>query len=138
MTNQKIKLFLTFNGNAEQAMRFYAENLPETKITKLTPYGKDHPMATDYGDENRVLMGALSLMEQEIYFLDMTAAYPAPEFNFATSIFIDCRDETEFDCIFAALSQDGTVMMGPEAVEHFRKCAWVTDKFGVTWQPVWE
>ncbi len=28
-------------------------------------------------------------------------------------------------------------MMGPESVGEIRKCAWVIDKFGVTWQPVW-
>jgi predicted 3-demethylubiquinone-9 3-methyltransferase (glyoxalase superfamily) len=71
-------------------------------------------------------------------FLDMASAYPAPEFNWAVSIHIYCDDESEFDVIFNKLSQGGTVMMGPEPVAHFRKCAWVTDKFGVTWQQTWE
>jgi len=77
-------------------------------------------------------------MGQEIMFLDMDAAHAAPDFSWATSIYIDCRDETEFDAVFNGLSQGGVVMMGPEPIAHFRKCAWVTDKFGVTWQPVWE
>ncbi len=137
MEKHKIKPFLTFNGNAEVAMRFYSEHLPETKITKLIPYGKDHPFAKD-GGENKILMGKLSLMGQEIMFLDMTEAHPAPNFNWAMSLYIDCRNEIEFDMIFNVLSKEGAVMMGPESIEGFRKCAWVTDKFGVTWQPVWE
>lgn len=137
MDNQRIKPFLTFNGNAEEAMRFYEHNLPDAKITTLTPYGKEHPYAAE-GDETRVLMGALSLLGQEILFLDMTTAYPAPEFNWAVSLLIDCHTELEFDAIFSSLSQDGVVMMGPEAIPGFRKCAWVTDKFGVTWQMIWE
>jgi len=31
-----------------------------------------------------------------------------------------------------------TVMMGPEPIGALRKVAWVTDKFEVTWQPVWQ
>ncbi len=137
MQNQRIKPFLTFNGNAEEAMKFYADNLPDTNMVRIERYGKDQPFANK-SEENKILYGALSLMGTEICFLDMDAAHPAPKFNWATSIYIDCRDETEFDAVFNALSQDGIVLMGPEAVAHLRKCAWVTDKFGVTWQPVWE
>ena len=137
MNKQRIIPFLTFNGRAEEAMQFYASNLPGAKITKLARYGKAHPYAGE-NDENKVLHGALSFMGQEIMFLDMDAAHPAPDFNWAMSLYIDCRDEMEFDAIFSALSQGGVVMMGPEPVAYFRKCAWVTDKFGVTWQQVLE
>lgn len=40
MQNSKVKLFLTFNGNAHEAMQFYANNLPNTKIIKIERYGK--------------------------------------------------------------------------------------------------
>lgn len=118
-------------------MRFYEAQLPGAAITKLVRYGKDHPYAAA-GSENNVLYGALSFMGQEILFLDMDDAHPAPNFSWASSIYIRCRDEAEFDAIFNGLSRDGMVMMGPEPVAHFRKCAWVTDQFGVTWQPIWE
>ncbi len=137
MDKQRLSPFLSFTGRAEEAMQFYAGNLPGAEITKLVRYGKEHPYAKP-GDENKVLYGVLSFMGQEIMFLDMTDDYPAPGFSWAMSLFINCQDEAEYDVIFAALSQGGTVMMGPEPVAHFRKCAWVTDKFGVTWQPVWE
>ena len=68
----------------------------------------------------------------------MDIAHPAPDFSWAMSIYIDCNDEAVFDAIFNGLSQDGTVIMVPGPAAHFRKCAWITDKFGVTWQPVWE
>ena len=118
-------------------MKFYAENLPNAEISELVRYGKDHPFAGE-DEANKVLYGVLSFMGQEIMFLDMASAYPAPDFSWATSLYIDCLDEAEFDVIFSALSQGGSVMMGPEAVGNIRKCAWVTDKFGVTWQPVWK
>ena len=135
-TKQKISTFLTFNGQAEAAMNFYAESIPGAEVTRAAPYGNDHPMVKA-GDETRILHGAISIGEQEILCLDMTQAYPAPEFNWATSILIACESETEFDTIFNALSKDGKVMMGPEAVGEIRKCAWVVDQFGVTWQPIW-
>ncbi len=137
MERQKIVPFLSFTGNAEEAMNFYAANLPGARITSLVRYGKEHPYAAE-GEENKVLHGALSYGGQEIMFLDMDAANPAPGFNWAMSIYLTCRDEAEFDAVFHGLKRDGTVMMGPEAIGHLRKCAWITDKFGVTWQPVWE
>jgi len=57
----------------------------------------------------------------------------------ATSLQTDCQDESEFDTLFARLAQDAkAVMIGPEPVLAFRKVAWVTDRFGVTWQLVWQ
>ena len=137
MDKSKIKPFLTFNGQAEEAMRFYVSILPNAEISKLVPYGKESPHIGK-GEENRIMHGALSFAGQEILFLDMSDAHKAPEHSWSSSIFIDCCDEAEFDVIFNGLSQGGTVMMGPESVGHIRKCAWVTDKYGVTWQPVWE
>jgi predicted 3-demethylubiquinone-9 3-methyltransferase (glyoxalase superfamily) len=137
MEKSRIKPFLTFNGKAEEALNFYAAVLPGAKIGRLERYGKESPLV-GAEDVDRIMHGSLEFMGQEIIFLDMSAAYPAPEFNWASSIYIDCQDEAEFDAVFAALSKDGSVMMGPESVGPIRKCAWVTDKFGVTWQPVWE
>lgn len=137
MKKQKIAPFLTFSGNAEEAMNFYASSLPGATITELVRYGKDHPFAPA-SEENKILHGAIALMEQEIMFLDMDAAHPAPEFSWSLSLYLNCLSEAEFDEVFDALSRDGLVMMGPEAVGTLRKCAWVTDKFGVTWQPVWK
>ena len=137
MKKQKLTPFLSFTGKAEKAMRFYESILPEAEIIKITRYGKDHPHAAA-DEENNVYHGLLSFMGQELMFLDMPAAYPAPAFSWATSLYIDCCDEAEFDTVFQALSKEGTVMMGPEPVAHLRKCAWITDKFGITWQPAWE
>jgi len=137
MEKSRIKPFLTFNGQAEEAMLFYAATLPGAKITTLIPYGKGSPNISE-GEENRIMYGALTFARQEILFLDMSSIHKSPEFSWSSSIYIDCSDEAEFDTIFNGLSKGGTVMMGPESVAHIRKCAWVTDKFGVTWQPVWE
>ena len=128
--------FFTFSGVAEQAMEFYSASLPGAKITTLQRYGTDHPFAKQ-DEADKVLFGAITFLDQQIMFMDMDAAHPAPAFSWATSVYINCGDEAEFDAIFGALSDGGLVMMGPEPVGQLRKVAWVTDKFGVTWQPVW-
>ncbi|MGN4125639.1 VOC family protein [Lysinibacillus sphaericus] len=134
MNDQKIIPFLSFTGNAEDAMNFYVSVVPGAKITSLVRYEKGQP----HGDEGKVLNATLSLMGQQIMFMDMSSAHPAPDFSWATSFLIHCQSEAEFDAVFSGLSKGGFVMMGPEAVMQFRKVAWVTDQFGVTWQPVWQ
>ena len=46
--------------------------------------------------------------------------------------------DKRFDFLFNELSAEGTVIMGPEPVMQLRLVSWLTDKFGVTWQLVWE
>ena len=133
MDKQRLIPFLTCRGNAEEMMNYYTTVLPGAKIESLVRVEK-----AQRGDEGKVLTGVLSFLGQQLMFMDMEAAYDYPSFTWATSLYIDCRDEAEFDAVFAGLSQDGVVMMGPEPVLQFRKVAWVTDRFGVTWQPVWE
>lgn len=125
--------FLTFHGNAEEAMHFYAATFPGAKVEILTRFEKD-----GRGDEGKVLIGILSVFGQRIQIIDMQAEYDCPAFSWATSLYLNCKDETEFDAIFNGLANGGFVMMKEEPFMHFRKVAWVTDKFGVTWQPILE
>jgi predicted 3-demethylubiquinone-9 3-methyltransferase (glyoxalase superfamily) len=131
--NQKLIPFLTFHGNAEEAMNFYAGILPGAKIESIVRFEKGQR-----GDEGKVMNGTLSFMGQKIMFLDMNAEYDCPLFSWATSLYADCTDIEEFDAVFNGLAHEGTVMMKEEPFMQFRKVAWVTDKFGVTWQPVLE
>ena len=126
--------FLSFTGNAEEALNFYADALPGAKIESIVRYSKEMPI----GEEGKVLNGVLSFNGGQIMFLDMDPKHPAPAFSWAVSLFVPCGSEEVFDTVFSKLSKDGFVMMGPESVAHIRKCAWITDKFGVTWQPIWE
>ncbi len=130
---QRLSAFLTFNGNAQEAMEFYETAFPDAKRISLALFGPNEP----HGDEGKVLNGTLDLGGQRLLFMDMQKAYPAPDFSWATSLFITCPDEAYFDGVFEKLSSEGMVMMGPEPVMDLRKCTWVVDKFGVTWQLVW-
>jgi predicted 3-demethylubiquinone-9 3-methyltransferase (glyoxalase superfamily) len=133
VNEQRITPFLTFHGNAEEAMNFYTSVLPGAKIESIVRFEKG-----GRGDEGKVMTGVLSFMGQRFMFMDMNAEYDCPAFSWAASFYIDCKDETEFNAIFNGLAQGGVVMMREDNFMHYRKVAWVTDKYSVTWQPVLE
>ena len=132
-TNHRFLPFLTFHGNAKEAMDFYAAILPGAKIDSIIYFEEGQR-----GDIGKVMNGKLSFMDLQIMFMDMNAEYDCPPFSWTTSFYLNCKDEAEFDKIFDNLAKDGIVMMKEEPFMSFRKVAWVTDRFGVTWQPVLE
>lgn len=131
-SNKGITTFLTFPGTAEEAINFYVSVFPDSEILELSRYELGMP-----GPEGKVINGYFKLKGQEFMAMDMSES-DAPEFTWAISLFVNCKEESEFDDLFNRLSADGTVLMGPEAVMHLRKVAWVTDRFGVTWQLIFE
>ena len=131
---QRMTPFLTLNGNAQKAMEFYESVFPDSKINKLVLFEENANVSLN----GKVFDGRMTILGEELFFLDMPPEYPAPDFTWASTLLLNCKDEEEFDHIFAGLSKDGSVMMGPEPSGNLRKAAWVTDQFGVTWQIVWE
>ena len=131
--SQKMITFLTFPGNAEEAMNFYVSLFPGAKILELTRFTEKD----EHGESGKVLNGLFELKGQRFMSMDM-AQEQAPPFSWAFSLYVECDDEEEFNHLFTALSEGGQVMMGPEAMPQYnlRKVAWVTDRYGVTWQPV--
>ena len=55
-------------------------------------------------------------------------------FTPSMSLFVDCADEAEIDALFAKLSEGGKVLMPLAAYPFSRKFAWLSDRFGVSWQ----
>lgn len=128
-----VSTFFTFNGNAEEAMNFYLATFPDAKKISLTYFTKPE----QGGDIGKVLNGTFEIKNAAFMVMDMTNN-ASPDFSWSTSTIYLASTESEFDDLFDKLSKEGTVMMGPEAVELLRKVAWVTDKYGVTWQLVFE
>jgi len=138
MSDDKNKLvpFLTFSGQAEEAMNLYKKVFDDSEQVSLTLI--DAAMGSESLGmvPGKVLNGQLKIKGQTVMFMDLAPEYTTP-FSWATSLYIDCDSEAEFDALFSGLSDGGSVMMGPEPVMDLRKVAWVTDRFGVTWQLVW-
>lgn len=115
---QKITPFLWFDGQAEQAMNFYVGIFKDSKILSVNRYPKGAPMP-----EGTVLTASFELNGLRFVALNSGSMY---QFSPATSFVVDCEDQAEVDYYWEKLGASGK----------YNQCAWLDDKFGVTWQIV--
>ena len=116
----KISPCLWFDGNAEDAARFYTAIFPDSRIDSIDR----SPGETPSGPKDMVLTVDFTLAGQSYIGLN---GGPDFTFNEAISLSIDCADQAEVDRYWDALLADG----GEESV-----CGWLKDKFGVSWQVI--
>ncbi|HVY62211.1 MAG TPA: VOC family protein [Planctomycetota bacterium] len=112
---QKITPFLWFDGQAEEAARFYVSLFPGkgSKIEDVSHYPDGSAMAVSFrvaGQRFVALNGG-----------------PEYEHTPAMSLYIDCATQAEVDALWKKLCAGGGEPL---------MCGWVTDRFGVTWQVV--
>jgi predicted 3-demethylubiquinone-9 3-methyltransferase (glyoxalase superfamily) len=114
----KITPFLWFDCKAEEAANFYVSIFKNSKIENVTRYGDAGP-----GPKGSVMIVGFQLEGQKF-----TALNGGPHYIFspAISFYVDCETQAEVDELWERLSAGGKKM----------QCAWLTDKFGVTWQIV--
>lgn len=120
--------FLMFEGQAEDAMTFYTSLFEDSAITAIERYGPDGP-----GPEGSVVKATFTLNGREHYCIDSPAPH-AFAFTPSISLFVDCTGEAEIERLFAALSRDGEILMPMDTYPFARKFAWISDRFGVSWQ----
>jgi predicted 3-demethylubiquinone-9 3-methyltransferase (glyoxalase superfamily) len=111
--------FLWFDHEAEDAVRFYIDVFPNSRITTLSHYGEQGP-----GPAGSVMTVAFELDGKPFVALNGGPHY---KINGAISFVIDCADQAEVDRYWDVLTADGG---------QTHACGWLTDKFGVTWQVV--
>ena len=120
--------FLMFQGQAEEAMKFYVELIPDSRIIKVEKYGPEGP-----GAEGSVISAVFTLSDLTVMCSDSPMPQPFT-FTPSSSLFITCPSEPEVDRLVAALSDGGAVLMPPDDYGFSREFAWVNDRFGVSWQ----
>ena len=111
---------LWFDGNAEEAARFYASLFPDSRVDKVVRSPADYP---DGGRKGQVLAVEFTLMGRPFSGLN-----GGPQFRFteAISLQVPCADQAEVDRYTEALS----------AVPEAEQCGWVKDRYGLSWQVV--
>lgn len=117
-----------FEGKAEEAMNFYISLFEESKIVSLKRYGPN-----EMGKEGSVYQAVFSLNSQTFMCIDSPAKHGFT-FTPAISLYVSCPDEAKITRYFEALSADGQVLMPLAAYPFSKKFAWVSDRFGVSWQ----
>ncbi|WP_176591663.1 VOC family protein [Sphingobium sp. EM0848] len=118
----KISPCLWFNGQAEEAARFYVSIFGgSVDFVSRYPEGQPSPSPFKGGE---VLMAEFTLFGDSYQALN-----GGPEFGFteAISLSVSCKDQAEVDHYFEVLTADGG-SPGP--------CGWVKDKYGLSWQIV--
>lgn len=127
-TSRKITPFLTFDGEAEDAMNFYTSLFDDSEVTNLTRYGAD-----EEGAKGTVKQATFTLNGEPYICIDSTVEH---EWTFtpAISLYVNCETEAEIDELFAELSDDGDVFMPLDSYPFSEKFGWISDRFGVSWQ----
>lgn len=110
----KVRTCLWFDGQAEEAARLYVSLLPSSEIERVVRPDPEGP----------VLLVELSLAGAPYMLLDGGPRYTLSP---AASIYVQTADQAETDRLWAALLEGG----GRES-----RCAWLVDRFGVSWQIV--
>jgi predicted 3-demethylubiquinone-9 3-methyltransferase (glyoxalase superfamily) len=114
---QKITPNLWFHTQAEEAAKFYTSIFSNSKIGRVTRYGKER------GEEGAVMTVEFQLAGQEFVALN-----GGPQFNFteAISFIVNCEDQEELDYFWGKLTEGGD--------EKAQVCGWLKDKYNVSWQ----
>jgi len=110
----KVRTCLWFDGEGEEAARFYVSLLPNSRIESVIRPDPDGPaLVVEF-----TLAGAP--------YMTLNGG-PMFKHTPAASISVLTKDQAETDSLWAKLIEGG----GEESM-----CAWLVDKFGVSWQIV--
>ena len=127
---QKIRPFLWFDKNAEEAMNFYVEvfkgapskESQDSEIVHINRYPAGYNEGPMADMEGKVLTGVFKLAGQTFMCLD--GGPQNWKFDESTSFYVECEDQAEIDYFFEKLS----------AVPESEICGWLKDKYGLSWQ----
>jgi predicted 3-demethylubiquinone-9 3-methyltransferase (glyoxalase superfamily) len=114
---QKIKPFLWFDNQAEEAAKFYCSIFKSSRMLDVARYPEGSPAPT----------GSVMIVSFELEGIQFVGLNAGPRFKFteAISFVVSTDTQEETDYYWNKLTADG----GQESA-----CGWLKDKFGLSWQ----
>jgi len=119
LKSSKIKPFLWFDTQAEEAAKFYTSVFPNSEVVQVARRPKGVP-----GEEGKVMLVSFKLEGQDFLALNGGPQFPHTE---AFSLVVECDDQAEIDGYWDKLASGGGKPI---------QCGWLKDRFGVFWQVV--
>jgi predicted 3-demethylubiquinone-9 3-methyltransferase (glyoxalase superfamily) len=128
MTELSVLPFLMFQGDGSEAVDFYRSVFPDAEVIELDRYGPGEP-----GKEGTIKRARLSIGGQSVLCTD---SYIKHGFSFTPSFsfFVECKSEERIRSLNTALKEGGAELMPLASYGFSTLFAWVTDRFGVSWQ----
>jgi len=120
--------FLMFEGDAEEASNFYVSLFDNSEIRTIVHYGPG-----EAGAEGSVVRADLVIAGQKVMCIDSPTKH---DFGFtpAVSLFVECDSDAELEQAYAKLKDGGAMLMPLDNYGFSTKFAWVSDRYGVSWQ----
>jgi predicted 3-demethylubiquinone-9 3-methyltransferase (glyoxalase superfamily) len=117
----KVTPFIWFESQAEEAMNFYVQAFPNSKIIEIERYAGDQGIPGESELKGKVLTGIF-----EVYGLRLMCLDGGPQFKPGgnISLLVEFDTQAEIDAVWDKLMDGGTP----------QQCGWIVDKFGTTWQ----
>lgn len=125
----KIKPYLTFNGNAEEAANRYAEILGG-KVENLSRFGECMPEVAQE-DKNKIAHLCLMLGEESIGIAD--ACCTPSTFGTGNIITLHCDSEEQIKNFYEKLSEGGEIRFPLQPTFFAKHYADFIDSYGVAW-----
>ena len=122
--------YLTFPGNAAEAMEFYAKAL-KGEIVMSQTFGES-PMESKPEDAGKIMHAVLKVGPLMIMASDANEAFPVQNGN-SISLSLNFTDEQSIEETFTALSEGATITMLLQDTFWGAKFGMLTDKFGMAW-----
>jgi predicted 3-demethylubiquinone-9 3-methyltransferase (glyoxalase superfamily) len=128
MTTAILPFLMFQGGEGSQALDFYLSVFPDSRVDEMQRYGPGQA-----GPEGTIHRARFTIGGQSVLCSDSFVKH-AFSFTPSFSFWIECESETELRGLSQRLAEGGGELMPVGDYGFSTLFAWVSDRFGVSWQ----